>query len=268
MSSSVTITFPFEHRYGGTPLSVDVVYDECVRAVDVIGDLIDDIPCRIHQLLDQGKHLLFEGAQGALLDVDQGTYPYVTSSNTTAGAAATGSGIGPTDIDHVLAIVKAYSTRVGSGPFPTELHDDVGAKLAERGHEFGSTTGRPRRCGWLDSVTLKRALRVNGVTGICVTKLDVLDEIDSIAICTGYEVDGEAMSQMPCSAAELQRCTPVYEFMPGWKTSTVGVRSRDALPQDAIAYLQRMEQLLDVPVDIISTGPDREDTIVVRHPFD
>jgi adenylosuccinate synthase len=257
-----------QHRYGVAPLDADRVYDDCMRAAEQIADLLADVPGRVHAILDRGDNLLLEGAQGALLDVDQGTYPYVTSSNTSAGAAAAGSGIGPTDITDVVAIVKAYSTRVGSGPFPTELEDEVGAHLARRGNEFGATTGRPRRCGWLDAVGLRRALRVNGATSVCVTKLDVLDELEHLQICTGYQVDGEPLREPPCGAAELERCTPLYESLPGWRASTVGIRRQQELPHQAQAYLARMQELIGVSIDMISTGPDRDETIVTRNPFD
>jgi adenylosuccinate synthase len=226
------------------------------------------VPARIHTLQASGANLLLEGAQGALLDVDQGTYPFVTSSNTTAGAAATGSGIGPTAIAGVLAIVKAYTTRVGGGPFPTELDDEVGRMLAQRGHEFGAVTGRPRRCGWLDAVALERMLRVNGVTGLCVTKLDVLDTLETIRICVGYTVDGVRCAEVPCGAEAVSRCEPVYETLPGWQRSTLGVRRIEELPDAARAYLDRMQALLGVPVELVSTGAERDDTIVLRHPFD
>ena len=211
---------------------------------------------------------MFEGAQGTLLDIDQGTFPYVTSSNTTAGSAATGSGVGPGAIGYVLGIVKAYATRVGGGPFPTELEDAVGEALGRRGHEFGATTGRARRCGWLDAVALRRAVRLNAVTGLCVTKLDVLDELDAVKLCIGYRLDGEAIDELPVDAEALERCEPVYEELPGWGSSTVGAPDRDALPAAARAYLERVEALAEAPVDIISTGPDRAQTIVLRHPFD
>jgi adenylosuccinate synthase len=260
--------FSLEHRYGQDPLDVSRIHEECLEASEVIVPMLDDVPARIHALRRAGAHLLLEGAQGALLDVDQGTYPFVTSSNTTAGAAATGSGLGPTAIQEVLGIVKAYTTRVGAGPFPTELDDAVGRQLAERGNEFGSVTGRPRRCGWLDIVGLRRVLDINGVTGMCVTKLDVLDELDEVKICTAYEVDGEPCDEVPCGAEQVARCKPVYEAMPGWKSSTLGVRDVEELPAAARAYLDRMQELSGVPVDIVSTGADRADTIVLRHPFD
>jgi len=260
--------FSLEQRYGQPPVTVDEVYDECMRAAEVLVPLLGDVPARIHELRRSGANLLLEGAQGALLDVDQGTYPFVTSSNTTAGAAATGSGIGPTAIDGVLAIVKAYTTRVGGGPFPTELDDDTGRLLAERGHEFGAVTGRPRRCGWLDAVGLKRMLQVNGVTALCVTKLDVLDALPELRVCVGYEVDGKPCGEVPCGAEAVSRCEPVYETLPGWQSSTLGTRRIEDLPGAARAYLDRMQALLEVPVDLVSTGAERDDTIVLRHPFD
>jgi len=260
--------FSLEHRYRQPAVDPDQVYDECMRAAEVVVPLLADVPARIEALRESGASLLLEGAQGALLDVDQGTYPYVTSSNTTAGAAATGSGIGPTAIDRVLGIVKAYTTRVGAGPFPTELDDATGRLLAERGREFGSVTGRPRRCGWLDVAALRRMLLVNGVTGMCVTKLDVLDTLDEVRICTGYTVDGEPYQDVPCGAEAVGRCRPVYETLPGWKASTLGARRIEDLPARARAYLDRVQELCGVAVDIVSTGADRDDTIVVRHPFD
>ncbi len=211
--------------------------------------------------------LLFEGAQGALLDIDHGTYPYVTSSNCLAGAAASGAGVGPNFLDYVLGIVKAYTTRVGTGPFPTELTDAIGAALAKRGNEFGSVTGRPRRCGWLDIPALKRSFQLNGVDGLCITKLDVLDGFDEIRICTGYTVRGKPLTLLPSGADAVAECEPVYESLPGWKESTVGVKSIDALPAAARAYLSRIEALTGVPIAMVSTGPDRDETILVHHPF-
>jgi adenylosuccinate synthase len=203
-----------------------------------------------------------------LLDIDHGTYPFVTSSNTTAGGAATGTGLGPRHIDYVLGIVKAYTTRVGAGPFPTELFDEMGEHLARVGHEFGATTGRPRRCGWFDAVALRRSIWLNSVSGLCVTKLDVLDGLDTIRICVGYQT-GSGVRELPPSTVEgYADCQPVYEDMPGWGTSTVGITRYDDLPDNAKRYLKRIEAIVETPVDIISTGPDREETIVVRHPFD
>ncbi|MCC5970779.1 MAG: adenylosuccinate synthase [Pararhodobacter sp.] len=214
-----------------------------------------------------GKRILFEGAQGSLLDVDFGTYPYVTSSNTLAGMAATGTGLGPTAIDFVLGIVKAYTTRVGEGPFPTELHDDTGQRLGERGREFGTVTGRKRRCGWFDAVLVRQTCATSGVTGIALTKLDVLDGFETLKICTGYELDGELLDYLP-TAADLQaRATPVYEEMPGWQESTEGARSWAELPGAAIKYVRRIEELIQCPVALLSTSPERDDTILVTDPF-
>jgi adenylosuccinate synthase len=202
-----------------------------------------------------------------LLDIDHGTYPYVTSSNCSAGAAAPGAGVAPQMLQHVLGIVKAYTTRVGSGPFPTELFDDVGAGLAKRGNEFGSVTGRPRRCGWFDAAALKRTIQINGVSGLCVTKLDVMDGIEVIKLCTGYVIDGKEVDILPVGADELSACSPIYEELPGWRESTFGVKRYEDLPLNARNYLKRIEAVTGAPIDIISTGPDREETIVMRHPF-
>ncbi len=211
---------------------------------------------------------MFEGAQGALLDIDHGTYPYVTSSNTTAGGASTGTGVGPRDIDYVLGIVKAYTTRVGGGPFPTELFDTVGDHLGARGHEFGATTGRKRRCGWLDAVSLRRSLEINSVTGMCITKLDVLDGLETIKLCVAYRLDGREVKAPPIGADQYARCEPVYIEVPGWKESTVAATAMDDLPRQARDYLRRVEDLCETPIDIVSTGPDREETVVLRHPFE
>jgi adenylosuccinate synthase len=229
--------------------------------------MVADVAALLQQARAAGKSLLFEGAQGALLDVDHGTYPYVTSSNCLAGTAAPGAGVGPQFLDYVLGIVKAYTTRVGTGPFPTELKDDVGAGLARRGNEFGSVTGRPRRCGWLDIPALKRSLQLNGVNGLCVMKLDVLDGMDEIRVCTGYTVTGKAVELLPTGADAVAECVAVYESLPGWTDSTVGVRSFDALPANARAYLRRVEALAGVPLAMVSTGPERDDTILLHHPF-
>jgi adenylosuccinate synthase len=245
-----------------------VVLDECLRLREVFSPLLADVPNILHDLGRNGKRVMFEGAQGALLDIDLGTYPFVTSSNTTAAAAASGSGVGPLAIGYVLGIAKAYTTRVGSGPFPTELADDVGRRLADRGQEFGATTGRPRRCGWFDAVLLRHAQRINSLSGLCITKLDVLDGLDTLRICTGYRRNGEIIDTLPTGAEAIAQCEPVYEEMPGWPDSTQGIRTMDDLPQNARAYLKRIEELTNTAVDIISTGPDREETICLRHPFD
>jgi adenylosuccinate synthase len=229
--------------------------------------MVADVAALLQAARARGESLLFEGAQGALLDVDHGTYPYVTSSNCLAGAAAPGAGVGPQFLDYVLGIVKAYTTRVGTGPFPTELTDDIGAHLAKRGNEFGSVTGRPRRCGWLDVPGLKRSFSLNGVSGLCIMKLDVLDGIDEIRICTRYTVNGQPVDLLPSGADAVAECRPVYESLPGWKESTVGVQSFDALPANARAYLRRIEALTGVPIAMVSTGPDRTETILLHHPF-
>ena len=211
---------------------------------------------------------MFDGAQGSLLDIDHGTYPYVTSSNTTAGGTATGSGFGPLYLDYILGITKAYTTRVGSGPFPIELFDETGAFLAKRGHEFGSTTGRARRCGWFDAVILRRAIEINSISGLCLTKLDVLDGLETIRICTGYkDQNGEVLVDAPTDADSYIGLQPVYEEMPGWSESTVGVKSLEELPASARAYIKRVEELVGAPIDIISTGPDRNETIILRYPY-
>jgi len=226
------------------------------------------VPRALYDANRGGKNLLFEGAQAALLDVDHGTYPFVTSSNCVAGAAAAGAGIGPMHLHYVLGITKAYSTRVGSGPFPTELSDETGERLRQRGQEFGATTGRPRRTGWFDAAALKRSIQLNGVSGLCITKLDVLDGVEAVKICVGYEIEGQLSEILPVGAEELEQCVPVYEDLPGWMESTVGVKTFDKLPKNARDYLSRIEALCRVPIDIVSTGPDREETIVRRHPFD
>ncbi|MDQ7080786.1 MAG: adenylosuccinate synthase [Paracoccaceae bacterium] len=214
-----------------------------------------------------GRRILFEGAQGALLDIDFGTYPFVTSSNVIAGQAATGSGIGPGSIDFVLGIVKAYTTRVGEGPFPAELHDENGQRLGERGHEFGTVTGRQRRCGWFDAVLVRQTCATSGVNGIALTKLDVLDGFDELKICVGYDLDGERLDHLPTAADQQARCTPIWETMPGWSESTEGARSWADLPAEAIKYVRRIEELIDCPVALLSTSPEREDTILVTDPF-
>ena len=214
-----------------------------------------------------GDRILFEGAQGALLDIDFGTYPYVTSSNTLAGMASTGSGLGPGAVDFVLGIVKAYTTRVGEGPFPTELEDEIGQRLGERGHEFGTVTGRKRRCGWFDAVLVRQTCMTSGVTGIALTKLDVLDGFEELRICTGYELDGEMLDHLPIASERQRRCVPVYETLPGWSQSTVGARSWADLPAEAVKYVRRVEELIGCPVALLSTSPERDDTILVSDPF-
>jgi len=260
--------FALKNYFKCEPLEYAEVRDEALEAAERVRPLVDDVPGIVAAARGRGEGLLLEGAQGALLDIDQGTFPYVTSSNTTAGSAATGLGIGPRDIDYVLGIVKAYTTRVGAGPFPTELFDDVGKHLGERGKEFGATTGRPRRCGWVDVVALRRVVQVNSVSGLCITKLDVLDELKEIKLCVAYRLDGKELQVPPADSDALARCEPVYEQMPGWMSSTVGIESAEALPRAARLYLDRLQELVGAPVDIISTGPDRRETVVSRHPFD
>ena len=245
--------------------------DDTLALADRIKPMMADVPQLLFEADRAGHNLLFEGAQGTLLDIDHGTYPFVTSSNCIAGAATTGSGIGPQMLHYVLGITKAYSTRVGSGPFPTELDNDVGRHLAKRGNEFGATTGRPRRCGWFDAAALKRSIQINGVSGLCVTKLDVLDGVETLRLGVGYKLSGrdgdEFRSILPVGADELACCEPIYEEMPGWAESTVGIKDFEKLPIPAQAYLKRVEEVCEVPIDMISTGPDRQETIVLRHPF-
>jgi len=260
--------FVLEKYYRQEKVDFQKTRDETLAFAPRLEPLVADVPRALYHANRKGKNLLFEGAQGALLDIDHGTYPYVTSSNCVAGAAAAGAGIGPMHLHYVLGITKAYSTRVGEGPFPTELSDDVGERLRQRGKEFGATTGRPRRTGWFDAAALKRSIQLNGVSGLCITKLDVLDGAETLKICVGYDIDGTISDILPVGADELERCVPVYEELPGWMESTVGIKSYDKLPAAARAYLKRIESLAGVPIDIISTGPDREETIVLRHPYD
>ena len=241
--------------------------DQQLALSEKIKPLVTDVTLALNALRRSGANVLFEGAQGAMLDVDLGTYPYVTSSNTTASFAGTGTGLGPRAFDYVIGIVKAYTTRVGAGPFPTELFDENGEHLSRVGHEFGSVTGRRRRCGWFDSVALRRAIVHSSVSGLCITKLDVLDGLDVIRIATGYRINGEVTPEPPLSLEGYDDIQPVYEELPGWKESTVGVTDYDALPVNARKYLERLQTLVDVPIDMISTGPDREQTITLRQVF-
>jgi len=260
--------FSLKHFFKQDEVDVQMVLDQALAHAEILKPMVEDIPGTLHKLRKAGKNIMFEGAQGALLDIDHGTYPYVTSSNTTAGGACTGTGVGPREIDYVLGIVKAYTTRVGAGPFPTELFDDDGDHLGTKGHEFGATTGRKRRCGWLDAVALRRSLQINSVTGMCITKLDVMDGMETIKICTGYNLDGREIDTPPVGADRFEECQPIFIEMPGWKESTVGTKSYDALPKAAQDYLRKIEELCECPVDIISTGPDRAETLVLRHPFE
>ncbi len=243
------------------------ILDQALGFAESLQPMVVDVPGRLYQLRDEGRNILFEGAQGTLLDIDHGTYPYVTSSNTTAGGVCTGSGVGPRELDYILGITKAYTTRVGAGPFPTELFDEMGEHLARRGHEFGATTGRPRRCGWFDAVALRRSIQLNSLTGLCITKLDVLDGLETIRLCVGYASEGNEYRVPPVGAESLEACEPVYLDMPGWRESTVGVTSRAALPANAQRYLAKIEEIAGIPVDMVSTGPERRENIVIRNPF-
>jgi adenylosuccinate synthase len=252
---------------GAESVDAQAVIDGTLRLAPRIRPMVADVSYQLNQAMRQGHRLLFEGAQGALLDVDHGTYPFVTSSNTVAGAAAAGAGVAPQQLHYVLGITKAYATRVGSGPFPTELTDAVGEQLRRRGNEFGSVTGRPRRCGWFDAAALRRSVQINGVTGLCITKLDVLDELETVRLCTGYRHGGTVTDILPFGADEVAACEPVYEDFPGWRQSTFGVRDWAKLPTAARGYLTRLSEVTGVPIAMISTGPDREQTILMRHPF-
>jgi len=256
-----------EHLHHAAPVGFDEIMAKINGFKARILPMIHDVARTLYEKNAKGERLLFEGAQGTLLDIDYGTYPFVTSSNCSAGAAAAGAGVPPHMLQYVLGIVKAYTTRVGSGPFPTELFDEVGAGLAQRGNEFGSVTGRPRRCGWFDAAALKRSIQINGITGMCITKLDVMDGIEEIKICTGYEFEGKTIDILPFGADAVAKCKPIYETLPGWKESTFGVKEYDALPENAKRYLKRIEEVCGAPVAIISTGPDRDETILLQHPF-
>lgn len=258
-----------EHLHQVVPVKFEDVMTTIENFRARVLPMIADVSRILYEKNQKGERLLFEGAQGTLLDIDYGTYPFVTSSNCIAGAASGGAGVPPQMLNYVLGIVKAYTTRVGSGPFPTELFDEVGAGLAERGHEFGSVTGRARRCGWFDAAALKRSIQVNGITGMCITKLDVMDGMEEIKLCTGYTLpDGSTTDILPFGADAVAGCTPIYETMPGWTESTFGVKSYDALPTNAKKYLKRIEEVCGAPIAIVSTGPDREETILIQHPFE
>jgi adenylosuccinate synthase len=259
--------FTLKHYLGAEPVDPDQVADEALALAPRLAPMLADVPAELADVMARGESLIFEGAQGALLDVDHGTYPFVTSSNCLAGAAAAGAGVAPSALNYVLGIVKAYATRVGAGPFPTELHDDIGRHLGTVGKEFGSVTGRPRRCGWFDAPALKRSVALNGVTGLAVMKLDVLDGLDTVRLCVAYKRRGDMLDLLPAGADAVAECEPVYEELPGWKTSTVGAQSWDALPANAQRYLRRISEVAGVPIDMVSTGPDRVDTIVLRDPF-
>ncbi|MBU0620816.1 MAG: adenylosuccinate synthase [Gammaproteobacteria bacterium] len=265
--------FVLKNYLKAEPVDFNKTMEETLALAERLQPLVLDVPRALYEANKAGQNLLFEGAQGTLLDIDHGTYPFVTSSNCISGAACAGAGIGPQSLHYVLGITKAYTTRVGSGPFPTELYDaelkqdPIGKMLAEKGHEFGSTTGRARRCGWFDAAALKRSIQINGVSGLCVTKLDVMDSMETVRIGVGYNIDGKFSDILPVGADSLDNCEPVYEDMPGWSGSTVGVKRYEDLPPQARKYLERIAEICEVPVDMVSTGPDRDETIVLRHPF-
>ena len=267
--------FVLTQYLGGAAVDFQATLDTMLGYADRLKPMVADVSRRLYDANNAGQNLLFEGAQGTLLDIDHGTYPFVTSSNCVAGAASAGAGVGPQKLNYILGITKAYCTRVGSGPFPSELYDadnpqrqdQVGVTLANVGKEFGSVTGRPRRTGWLDAAALRRSIQINGVSGLCMTKLDVLDGLDEVKLCVGYKIDGKDADILPRGAVDVARCEPVYETFSGWKESTVGIKTWDALPVNAQAYLSRVQEVAGVPVDMVSTGPDRDETILLRHPF-
>ena len=259
--------FMLTNYYKADAVNYKQTLDEALRLGEQIKPMLADVSEELYKYQAQGKNLLFEGAQGALLDIDHGTFPYVTSSSTTAGGAATGSGIGPLDLDYVLGITKAYSTRVGNGPFPSELDDENGDYLGTKGHEFGATTGRKRRTGWFDAVAMRKSAKLNSLSGICLTKLDVLDGLEKIGICTAYRLNGEVTETAPLGADQYEQCQAIIEEMPGWTQKTAGVTDYNELPDNAKAYIKRIEELVGVKVTIVSTGPDRDETIILEHPF-
>jgi adenylosuccinate synthase len=258
---------PLRRGLGQTEISAEAIYQELASVADIVLPYMDSVWRLLDGQRREGKRLLFEGAQGALLDIDHGTYPFVTSSNTVAGQASAGSGLGPNAIDYVLGITKAYTTRVGEGPFPTELNDEIGEFLGTRGHEFGTVTGRKRRCGWFDAVLVRQTVCTSGITGIALTKLDVLDGLDELKICVAYELDGKRIDYLPASQGAQARVVPIYETLPGWKETTKGARSWAELPAQAVKYVRYVEELIGAPVAILSTSPERDDTILVHNPF-
>lgn len=263
--------FVLTQFYKAAPVDFQTIYDQAMADVKALEPMVGDVSAELYEINKAGGNLLFEGAQGTLLDIDHGTYPFVTSSNCVAGQAAAGSGLGPGRLHYVLGITKAYCTRVGGGPFPSELDiesaDTPGYQMSTVGREFGTVTGRKRRCGWLDLAALKRSIIINGVTGLCITKLDVLDGMQEIKLCTGYLLDGHRIDLLPMGADDVARCEPILETLPGWSSSTFGARSWEALPQEARSYLHRIEEICEIPIDVISTGPERDETILRRHPF-
>jgi adenylosuccinate synthase len=260
--------FVLRHYFRTDAVDFQKTLEESLALAERLQPMVADVSAEVNSLIRSGKRLLFEGAQAALLDIDHGTYPFVTSSNCVAGQASVGAGVGPQQLHYVLGVAKAYATRVGSGPFPTELDDEIGERLRVKGNEYGSVTGRPRRCGWFDAAVLRRVVEINGISGLCITKLDVLDGLDSVRVAVGYQVRGERRDRLPVGAEALAACVPVYEEYPGWRESTVGIKSFDDLPRNAQSYLRRLEVLVGAPIAIISTGPDRVETIVLKHPFD
>ncbi|QHP75006.1 adenylosuccinate synthase [Proteus vulgaris] len=261
--------FQLVNYYKVEPVDYQKTLDDIMAIADILTGMVVDVSDLLYKATQNGELVMFEGAQGTLLDIDHGTYPYVTSSNTTAGGVATGSGLGPRYVSYVLGIIKAYSTRVGAGPFPTELFDEVGDFLREKGQEFGATTGRSRRTGWLDIIAIRRAVQINSLSGFCMTKLDVLDGLKEVKLCVGYRLpNGEVIDTTPLAADDWEGIEPIYESMPGWNETTFGVKDHAQLPQAALNYIKRVEELTGVPVDIVSTGPDRSETIILRHPFD
>jgi len=259
--------FSLEHYYHVEPVDYQSVLDDTLKMAERLLPMAADVVDELHQYRKKGDNILFEGAQGSLLDIDHGTYPFVTSSNTTAGGTATGSGFGPLYLDYVLGITKAYTTRVGSGPFPTELFNEEGKHLASKGHEFGATTGRARRCGWFDAVGLRHAIQINSVSGICLTKLDVLDGMESIQVCVGYQCAGVELHRPPTDCSQYDDLEPVFDVLPGWKESTLGIQKIADLPENAQHYIRYLEEKIEAPIAIISTGPDRNETIILRDPF-
>jgi adenylosuccinate synthase len=259
--------FVLRNYFHADTIDFQKTLDDTLALAGRLKPMVADVSGEVNAMIAAGKNILFEGAQAAMLDVDHGTYPFVTSSNCVAGQACAGVGVGPNQLHYVLGVAKAYATRVGAGPFPTELDDEIGEHLRVKGNEYGSVTGRPRRCGWFDAAALKRAVQLNGLSGICVTKLDVLDGLDTVRVAVGYNVHGERRDILPVGAEALAICEPIYEEHAGWKESTVGVKTFDALPKAAQSYLERLEALVGAPVAIISTGPERDETIVLKHPF-
>ena len=259
--------FVLKNFYHTDEVSYDDVLAKAREYAPIIVNMITDVTELLSNARTNNEYVMFEGAQGTFLDIDHGTYPYVTSSNTTSGGVATGSGFGPRNIGYILGIAKAYTTRVGGGPFPTELNDSVGEYLCDKGHEFGSVTGRRRRCGWYDAVAMRRSVTINSLSGLCLTKLDVLDELDEIKICVGYRKNGELIKTSPMAADDYVGIEPVYETLPGWKCNTFGIKALDQLPENALKYIKKIEEVTGIPVDIISTGPDRDETVILKDPF-